>query len=106
MQYSQDSMTLKQRVMQVVATIPSGKVMYFGQIAQITGSNARVVGWILSGLTQEECQQVPWHRVVAKNGFISSLKLGPKGILQRQKLINEGYIIHDNVVDMSIHVLM
>jgi len=96
--------TLKKRVMNVVATIPANKVMYFGQIALACGTSARVVGWILSGLSDEECAAIPWYRVVAKNGYISSLKLGYKGVVQREKLMLEGYSVVGDTVDMSIHL--
>lgn len=94
---------LKQKVLEAVLKIPAGKVTYFGYIANEIGSDARTVGWILSGLTDEEMKNVPWYRVVSKSGYISSLKLGFKGIKQRDILIQEGYALNGDVVDMSQH---
>ena len=94
---------LKTSVLNLVVKIPPLKVVYFGQIAKRLGSNPRTIGWILSGLTKEECDAVPWYRVVAKNGFISSLKLGFKGQVQREKLTQEGYTLNDDFVDMEKH---
>lgn len=95
---------LKQKVFNSVNKIPLGRVVYFGQIASQVGSNARTVGWILSGLTVAECELIPWYRVVSKSGYISSLKLGHKGLLQKQLLLKEGYTIAEDTVDMKKHL--
>jgi len=94
---------LKIAILELVVKIPPQKIVYFGQIAQYLNSNPRTVGWILSGLTQDECDAVPWYRVVAKSGFISSLKLGFKGQVQREKLTKEGYTLNGDFVDMEVH---
>ncbi len=95
----------KAKILAIVGRIPPQKVMYFGQISQLVGLPPRVVGWILSGLSVAECEIVPWYRVVAKDGFIASLKLGAKGIQQRLQLQAEGYHLHNNRVNMSKHCL-
>jgi alkylated DNA nucleotide flippase Atl1 len=92
---------LKQKVFDTVNKIPLGGVVYFGQIASQVGSDARTVGWILSGMVVAEYDLIPWYRVVSKNGYISSLKLGHKGLLQKQLLLKEGYIIIEDCVDMK-----
>ena len=97
--------TLKQEVFEAVKQIPDGKVAYFGQIAGMVGSDARTVGWVLSGMSLDEYHLIPWYRVVAKNGFISSLKLGEKGMLQKEMLLKEGYSIIDDTVDMAKHLM-
>lgn len=94
---------LKNKVFKAVKLIPEGKIAYFGQIANFIGSDARTVGWILSGMGVEEYELIPWYRVVAKNGFISSLKLGEKGLLQKQILLKESYQVVDDCVDMDLH---
>ena len=54
----------------LVRTIPSGRVMTYGQVATLLGSprGARQVGFAMfyAGLTD-----VPWHRVVNARGEIS-----------------------------------
>lgn len=95
---------LKRQVLQTVQAIPEGKVMYYGQIAEMIGTSPRIVGFIMNGLTESETQQVPWYRVVAKDGYISSFKLGQKGILQKSILEKEGYRIVDDRVDMNQHL--
>ena len=97
--------TLKNQVFEAVKRIPEKKVVYFGLIAKVIGSNARSVGWILSGMRKEEWTEIAWYRVVAKNGFISSLKLGEKGLLQKELLKQENYKIVQDFVDMQKHCL-
>ena len=78
--------------------------MYFGQIANKIGTSPRTVGWIMSGLSQEECDSIPWYRVVAKDGYISSVKMGLKGQAQKQLLLTEKYLVIDDHVDMDKHL--
>ncbi len=60
----------KDRVCQLVASIPSGKVMTYGQIAALCGSprSARIVG----GIAHFGDDALPWHRVVNKRGGLAS----------------------------------
>ena len=90
----------KNRIVEFVRQIPSGKLVYFGLIAEHVGGSAQSVGWVLTGLTPEESVGVPWHRVVAKTGYISALKLGEKGRLQKILLHEEGFEIIDDHVDV------
>lgn len=98
------SSSLKLSIFELVKKIPDGKVIYFGQIAKLVGTTPRVVGYVMSGMNKEEMNEIPWYRVVAKNGFISSLKLGGKGMLQKQILLDQGYGIVDDCVDMQKHL--
>jgi len=91
-------------IMNIVKSIPEGKVMYYGQIADMVGTTARIVGFIMNGLQKDEMNEVPWYRVVAKDGFISSLKLGDKGHLHTKLLKQEGYKIEEDKVDMNEHL--
>ncbi len=112
-------LSIKEQIIKIVNQIPFGKVMYFGQVgSQIVNKNynfheqpykgvsGQVVGFILSGMPSSQWYLLPWHRVVAKNGFISSLKLGAKGLIQKQLLLDEGVIITDNNVDMQKHLFV
>ena len=96
--------SLKLTVLKIVSQIPAGKVMYFGQIADLASTTARIVGFILTGLTEAEMQAIPWYRVIAKSGYISSLKLGTKGLLQKELLIKENYEIENDKVNMDKHL--
>ncbi|NKQ57466.1 DNA methyltransferase [Amycolatopsis sp. K13G38] len=56
---------LHERVREVVATVPAGKVATYGDIAVIAGaSTPRLVGRILS----EDGADLPWHRILRANG--------------------------------------
>ena len=61
---------LKYRVEQIVAQIPKGRVMTYGQLAAIAGSPraARIVG----GVAHYGDPSLPWHRVVNKKGGLAS----------------------------------
>jgi len=86
---------LKERVLNVVSQIPVGNILSFSDIAAELGSHPRVVGFVLTGMNQQEMDLYPWHRVVNIKGVVSSLKLGEKGFLQIQKLKDEGFLINE-----------
>lgn len=79
----------------IVQRIPRGRVMNYGQIAQLLKRrlSARAVGWAL----HQSPQGLPWQRVVNANGECSSDKLGthPPG-LQRALLESEGVTFDSN----------
>ena len=52
-------------VLDVVATIPAGKVMTYGDVAEYLGSgSARTVGMVMA----RHGHEVPWQRVVQASG--------------------------------------
>ncbi|MGL4860522.1 MAG: MGMT family protein [Enterobacteriaceae bacterium] len=65
------SAPLSQRVYTVVAAIPPGKVLTYGNVAQLAGSPraARQIGRLLSRLPAGST--LPWHRVINHQGRIS-----------------------------------
>lgn len=68
----------------VARTIPSGRVMSYGQIAALAGNRrmARQVGWAMHACPPD----VPWHRVVRADGSIAT----GDGDFQRTLLEAEG----------------
>lgn len=86
---SEKEVSIKDEVLKLVSKIPYGKVSSYGRIAKKLNLNPRIIGYILSGMKEEEMLHIPWHRVVDRNGFVSSIKLGDKGELQKQMLIKE-----------------
>jgi len=92
---TQKSPTNKELVFNLVNKVPKGKIVSFGQIGNLINLNPRVVGFIMSGMNQSEMGKVPWHRVVNRDGFISSSKLGDKGLLQEALLKSEGIKVKD-----------
>jgi methylated-DNA-protein-cysteine methyltransferase-like protein len=53
----------------LVKQVPLGKVVTYGQIADIVGCNPRVVGYAMHSIQPED--DVPWHRVINSRGKIS-----------------------------------
>ncbi len=75
----------KERVLAVVAAIPRGRVMTYGQIATLCGSPraARIVG----GIAHTADQSLPWQRVVNKSG---GMAVGyPGGVVGHQKNLEQ-----------------
>ena len=80
----------KSRVLAVVSAIPAGCVTTYGTIGKRLKLTARQVARVLSTLTAEESDEVPWHRVVAASGAIASMKRGAVGRRQIERLRAEG----------------
>jgi alkylated DNA nucleotide flippase Atl1 len=54
-----------ERVRDLVASIPSGRVSTYGDIADAAGlSSPRIVGWIM----RTDSSDLPWHRVIPASG--------------------------------------
>ena len=54
-----------ERVRELVAGIPAGRVATYGDIACAAGlSSPRIVGWIM----RTDSADLPWHRVVRARG--------------------------------------
>lgn len=83
----------KQRVFAIVAQIPKGKVMTYGQIAAFAGSPfaARVVG----GVAHFGDPELPWERVVNKSGGLASGYPGGK-VGHKQMLEQQGYQVSED----------
>lgn len=89
---------LYQRIYDVVEHVPCGMVSTYGDIATIVGGgcDARTVGYAMNELPPERITSVPWHRIINREGGIST-----RGSQQRQLLEDEGIIF-----DTHNHVLM
>ena len=90
--------TPRERVWQVVASIPAGTVATYGQVAALAGlpRGARLVGQVLAALPSGS--RLPWHRVVNAQGR-SSLP-GAAGERQRDLLREEGVEMADGRVSL------
>ena len=84
--------TFNQHVYAMVKKIPRGKVATYGQIAALIGSPraAQAVGWALHALDEKLSQEVPWPRVVNKEGFLSIVNMEHAADEQAFLLQNEG----------------
>jgi methylated-DNA-protein-cysteine methyltransferase-like protein len=88
-----------QKVIQVIQSIPKGKVVSYGQVAAYIGipRAARQVGWILRSL--EEGVSMPWWRVVNNTGRISiEGNLHNDKELQKKLLQQEGVAVNDDYI--------
>jgi methylated-DNA-protein-cysteine methyltransferase related protein len=85
-------------VYKVVRQVPKGKVTTYSAIAKYlgVGRGARAVGWAMRDCRHSD---VPCHRVVRSDGFISG---DPESANERAlKLSKEGIEVKDNFVDLA-----
>ncbi|MFQ5935424.1 MAG: MGMT family protein [Acidiferrobacterales bacterium] len=93
--------TLYARIYTVVRSIPHGHVATYGQIAAIAGRcTARTVGFAMAAVPGGS--DIPWHRVINREGRISERRYGGGSIRQRHMLEAEGvYFDRQNRVDFA-----
>lgn len=84
---------VRARVLAVVAAIPEGRVTTYGMIARHLKVGPRQVAAVLASFTPEESAELPWFRVVAANGVVSSTKAGSVGRRQIARLRAEGVAV-------------
>ena len=91
-----------ERIWQVVASIPSGQVASYGQIATLAGlpGYARFVGTTLGKLPRDT--SLPWHRVVN-----AALHIAPRNSdrmrEQKRRLRDEGVTFKGDTVNRACH---
>jgi len=88
-----------QDVYDIVARIPHGKVVSYGQIAYMLGKprGAREVGWAMRNCPEK----LPWQRVVMADGSITG---GEYSEIRRELLKDEGVkFLKDGRVDMNTY---
>lgn len=89
-----------QRVYRLVAGIPCGRVMTYGDIALCLGrpGGGRTVGWAM-----RHCPAgLPWQRVVNSRGACSVGKRLPDGQLLQQALLEEEGIMFDQAGQLDL----
>ncbi len=92
---------MKEKVYEFLRTIPKGKVVTYGQIAEYLGNKnlARVVGNILHGNPDED--KYPCYKVVDAKGNLSK-HFAFGGIeKQREKLERDGIAVVNFRVDLT-----
>jgi alkylated DNA nucleotide flippase Atl1 len=83
-----------ENVRALVASIPSGRVATYGDIADAAGlSSARIVGWIM----RTDSSDLPWHRVLGASGRPAP-HIATK---QLERLRAEGVLARDGRVRLS-----
>lgn len=89
-------------VIKIVQSIPSGKVMTYGQIAKAAGNSrgARQVVRILHSMSEK--YYLPWHRVVNASGKIT-IPTEEGKLCQKQLLQTEG-ILFENDEKLALNI--
>lgn len=89
-----DEQSYREKVYTIVCEIPAGKVMTYGQIAEILGKGytARTIGYVLHAADTEK---IPWQRVINSQGGCSTQKLTIPHNIQQQILESEGVIFNE-----------
>lgn len=78
-----------ERIYAAVRSIPAGRVATYGQIARMVGRcTPRMVGYAMAALP--DGTDVPWHRVVNREGRVSVRSRGDGARRQRMALEAEG----------------
>jgi methylated-DNA-protein-cysteine methyltransferase related protein len=83
----------RERVFRVVRSIPRGRVMTYGQIAEILGEGytPRTVGFVMHSSNDK----TPWHRVINAQGGCSTRGLVLPHDKQQRMLEAEGVSFND-----------
>lgn len=96
-------MNFKKKVIKIVKSIPHGRVTTYGTVATLAGipRGARLVGGILHFANVEK-ENIPWHRVINRHGFISTKCLDHPKNLQEVLLKKEGVEVDkDFMIDLN-----
>lgn len=80
----------RKRVYKLVKRIPRGRVMTYGQIAELLGEGytARTVGFVMHNSDDE----TPWHRVINARGGCSTGRIVIPFDKQQKMLESEGVV--------------
>ena len=93
----------RQKVYEIVNEIPVGRVMTYGQIAEILGIGytPRTVGFVMHAA---ETENVPWQRVINSQGACSTGRMTVPVNLQQSILESEGVKFNDKSrCDLSVY---
>ena len=89
-----DEQSYRKKVYRIVNEIPVGRVMTYGQIADILGEGytARTVGYVMHAA---DTKNVPWQRVINSQGSCSTGKMTLPVNLQQKILEDEGVVFNE-----------
>ena len=78
----------RERVYRIVRSIPRGRVMTYGQLAEILGEGytPRTVGFVMHGSDDK----TPWRRVINAQGGCSTGRIALPSDKQQRMLVAEG----------------
>jgi O-6-methylguanine DNA methyltransferase len=94
--------SFQQKVYEVAARIPMGKVATYGQLARMAGSPgaARAVGMCMKH--NPDMSIVPCHRVVASDGKLTGYAFGDGVVTKKEMLVKEGVSFVGDRVDLGV----
>jgi len=89
-----DEQGYREKVYAIVRQIPAGKVMTYGQIAEMLGEGytPRTVGYVMHAADTEN---VPWQRVINSQGGCSTGKMTMPVNIQQKILEDEGVVFNE-----------
>jgi methylated-DNA-protein-cysteine methyltransferase-like protein len=91
-----DADRLAERILTCVESIPPGRVMTYGDVAECAGApSPRIVGRVLAF----DDGSVPWHRVLRADGTLAEHLYTE----QRQRLLAEGVRFRGDRVELAAH---
>lgn len=88
------------KIYDLVALVPKGKVTTYGALAKAVMTNPRVVGYALH--QNKDPKHVPCHRVINSKGEISGGYAFGGPNVQKEMLEKEGIVFKKNKVDLKI----
>jgi len=78
-------MAFKDNVVEIVSTIPKGRLMTYGQIAALAGNPNSAI--IVGGIAHYGDPNLAWHRIVNKHGHLA--RGYPGGINEQNRRLEE-----------------
>ncbi|HEX8637158.1 MAG TPA: MGMT family protein [Pyrinomonadaceae bacterium] len=89
-----DEQSYREKVYRIVNLIPVGRIMTYGQIADILGEGytARTIGYVMHAA---DTKNVPWQRVINSQGSCSTGKMTLPINLQQKILEDEGVVFNE-----------
>ncbi len=89
-----DDKDYREKVYELVRRIPAGRVMTYGQIAEIVGDGytARTVGYVMR---ESDGLGLPWQRVINSQGACSTGRMTMPVNLQQNMLESEGVTFNE-----------
>jgi methylated-DNA-protein-cysteine methyltransferase-like protein len=93
-------------VYSVVKACPVGRVTTYGAIANFLGTKggARMVGYALNAVHNQDMNDVPAHRVVNRKGLLTGKHHFPSPNAMAERLAKEGIaVVEDQVQNFAQH---
>ena len=94
-----DAEQLRQQVRRLARAVPRGRVISYGELG--VQCEPPISGYVCGRVMGQLMDDVPWWRVVAKNGQLAIGKRGPEHALKQRALLeSEGVTFEGDAVEM------